>query len=208
VDEFRMPVFRGGLMTWFRGNGSGALRLLVLALLLVGNVKFAAAQVTASISGRVNDTSGASISGASVTVTNVETGAARTVQADESGNYLALSLQVGKYEVKAEKDGFKVAIQTGVNLVVGQQAVVNLALEVGQVQQSITVEAEAQVVNTTTAPITGLVSEVEVKNLPLNGRSYDALITLDTGAMPLPTVLEQETNLAWRAGLRKRTFSC
>src|SRR5579872_4300997 len=170
-------------MTWSRGNLWGPLRLLVLALLFAATGKFTAAQVTASVSGRVNDTSGAAVTGATVTVTDLETGATRTAQADDAGNYLILSLQVGRYEVKAEKDGFKTAIQTGLNLVVGQQAVVNLTLEVGQVQQAITVEAEAQVVNTTTAPITGLVSEVEVKNLPLNGRSYDALITLDTGAM-------------------------
>ena len=170
-------------MTQLKGNGWGALRMLVLALVLLATGTFTTAQVTASISGRIEDSSGASISGAAVTVTNMETGAARIAQADDAGNYLVLSLQVGRYEVKAEKDGFKVAIQTGVNLVVGQQAIVNLALEVGQVQQSVTVEAEAQVVNTTTAPITGLVSEVEVKNLPLNGRSYDALITLDTGTM-------------------------
>ncbi len=175
--------YQGGFMTDFKGFGWRAVRLLLLAIILMATGKFTAAQVLGSVSGRVDDTSGASISGAAVTVTDLETGATRTVHADDSGNYLVLSLPIGRYEIKAEKEGFKVAIQTGINLVVGQQAVVNLALEVGQVQQSVTVEAEAQVVNTTTAPITGLVSEVEVKDLPLNGRSYDALITLDTGAM-------------------------
>jgi hypothetical protein len=92
-------------------------------------------------------------------------------------------LAVGRYEVKAEKADFKGAIQTGVELVVGQHAIVNLRLEVGQVQQSVTVTSTLPVVNITTASVSGLVSEVEVKDLPLNGRSFDALITLQTGAM-------------------------
>ena len=139
------------------------------------------AQVTASVAGTVQDTSGAVIPGAAVTVKNLETGAARTVTADDRGYYRALSLPVGLYGVVAEKTGFKVQSRTGINLVVGQEAVVNFSLEVGQVQEEITITAEAPIVNTTTAATSGLVGEREVKDLPLNGRSFDNLITLNPG---------------------------
>src|SRR5256886_1855864 len=141
------------------------------------------AQVTATVSGRVEDSSGAAVPGASVTVTSVETGAGRTATTNETGTYRVLSLPVGRYEVKAELAGFKSALQTGVNLAVGEKAVVNLKLEVGAAQELVTVTGEAPLVNTTTASVSGLVGEREVKDLPLNGRSFDNLITLNPGAV-------------------------
>ena len=141
----------------------------------------ALAQVTASVIGTVRDTSGAVIPGAAVTVKSLETGAARTVTTDERGYYRALSLPVGRYELTAEKTGFKREVRTGINLVVGQEAVLDLGLEVGEVQQAVTVTAEAPIVNTTTASTSGLVGEQQVKDLPLNGRSFDNLITLNPG---------------------------
>src|SRR2546427_6615588 len=141
------------------------------------------AQVTASVFGRVEDASGAAVPGAVVTVTNLETGAVRTASSGEAGNYRVLSLPVGRYEVKAELTGFKGARQTGISLAVGEEAVVNLKLEVGAVRDEVTVNEEAPVVNTTTASVSGLVGEREVKDLPLNGRSFDNLITLNPGAV-------------------------
>ena len=155
--------------------------LLVLGLLVaVGSIS-AWAQVSASVVGTVKDVSGAVIPGATVTVRNVETGTARTVKTDDRGYYRALSLPVGQYEVAAEKTGFNRHLNTGITLVVGQEAVVNLSLEVGEVQQAVTVSAEAPIVNTTTSSTAGLVGEREVKDLPLNGRSFDNLITLNPG---------------------------
>src|SRR5881296_3559593 len=141
------------------------------------------AQVAASVSGRVEDSTGAAVPGANVTVTSAETGAARTLRSDETGSYRVLSLAVGRYEVKAEAAGFKSALQTGINLNVGEAAVVNLRLEVGAIQDEVTVTGEAPLVNTTTASVSGLVGEREVKDLPLNGRSFDNLITLNPGAV-------------------------
>src|SRR5689334_10757305 len=96
------------------------------------------AQVTASVSGRVEDSTGAAVPGATITVTSSETGAPRTLRTDEAGTYRVLSLPVGRYEVKAEQAGFKTAIQTGINLAVGEAAVVNLKLEVGAIQDEVT----------------------------------------------------------------------
>lgn len=160
-----------------------ALLGIVAGTLLMVTAGTARAQVTASISGRVEDASGAAVPDAAVTVTSAETGATRTVKTDSSGTYKVLSLPVGQYEIRAEMTGFKVAVRTGINLVVGQEAVISLRLEVGQLAESVTVTGEAPVVNTTTASVSGLVNERQVKDLPLNGRSFDNLITLNAGAI-------------------------
>jgi hypothetical protein len=159
------------------------LRLLLGVFALAASSGLGWAQVGAAISGKVNDPSGGPVRGANVTVKSQETGAIRTVITDDMGNYRVLSLPVGPQEVKAEQQGFKAVVRTGINLTVGQEAVVNLQLEVGELVQQVTVQADAPVVNTTTASISGVVDEREVKDLPLNGRSFDNLITLNPGAV-------------------------
>ena len=155
-----------------------------LAVILAGAIAGPAlAQVTATISGRVEDPSGAAIPQATVTVTSLETKAGRTVATDAGGTYRVLALPVGQYEVKAEAAGFRAALQTGIGLAVGQEVVVTLKLAVGAVQEQVTVTEAAQLVNTTTASVSGLVGERQVKDLPLNGRSFDNLIALNPGAV-------------------------
>jgi hypothetical protein len=161
----------------------------VLTLALAGR-----AQVTASISGKVEDSAGMPIRGATVTVKSEETGLARTVMTDENGNYRVLSLPVGQQEVKAEATGFQSEVRTGINLTVAQEAVVNLRLQVGEVVQQITVSGDTPVVNTTTASGSGLVDEREVKDLPLNGRSFDNLITLNPGAVNFSALKSVDTS--------------
>src|SRR4051812_4248108 len=141
------------------------------------------AQVTGAISGKVEDATGAAVGGATVTVKTIETGATRSITTDETGNFRVLSLPVGSQEVRAEKPGFRSAVRTGINLVVGQEAVVNLKLDVGQVTQEVTVSGDTALVDTTTASISGVVGERQIKELPLNGRSFDNLITLNPGAI-------------------------
>ena len=177
----------------FQENKLRLCGLLAVALVFAGGSVSAWAQVTASVVGTVQDVSGAVIPGVSVTVKDLETGVARTVTTDERGYYRALSLPVGRYEVAAEKSGFKRQVRTGINLVVGQEAVVNLSLEVGEVQQAVTVTAEAPIVNTTTASTAGLVGEREVKDLPLNGRSFDNLITLNPGTTNIATAMKDNS---------------
>ena len=164
--------------------------LLLLALAPICST----AQVTASISGKITDSSGIGASGVTVTVKNLETGTVRTVTTGESGNYRVLSLSLGKHEVRAEKTGFKAAVRTGINLEVGQEAVVNLRLEVGELIQEVTVTADAPVVNTTTAPVSGVVGEREVKDLPLNGRSFDNLIALNPGTINYSAMKSAQTS--------------
>jgi hypothetical protein len=158
-------------------------RLVVGILLLAAGMPAAWAQVSSAISGKIEDPSGAAISAATVTVKSLETGATRTMTTDESGNYKILSLPVGPQEIKVEKAGFKTAVRLGINLVVEQEAVVNFRLEVGALNQVFTVTAEAPLVNTTTSSVSGLVTESQIKDIPLNGRSFDTLITLNPSAI-------------------------
>jgi hypothetical protein len=152
-------------------------------LILLTSLAPAYAQVTATISGQVQDSSGAGVADATVTVKSLETGTARSLTTDASGNFHVVSVPLGPQEVKAEKTGFKASVRTGINLDVGQEASVNLRLEVGGITEEVTVTGEAPVVNATTSSNSGLVGERDIKELPLNGRSYDNLITLNPSAI-------------------------
>src|SRR5215831_7525842 len=142
-------------------RSGGLVSFVFGTLLLVGSVDSALAQVTATVSGRVEDATGASVGGAIVTIKSLETGTTRTATTDETGNYRAVSLAVGTQEIRAEKPGFRSAVRTGVNLAVGQEAVVNLRLDVGEVAQEVTISADTPLVDTTTASVSGLVAERE-----------------------------------------------
>ncbi len=152
-------------------------------MLLLAIAPAALGQVTAAISGKVEDVSGAGMSGVVVTVKSVETGAARSVSTDDAGDYRVLSLPVGQYEVRAGKTGFQTEVRKGINLVVGQQAVVNMRLGIGDLAQEVTVTEATPIVNTTTSSVSGMVGEREIKDLPLNGRSFDDLMTLNPGVI-------------------------
>jgi Carboxypeptidase regulatory-like domain len=139
------------------------------------------AQGDSSLWGSVSDASDAGISGATVTITNLETGTQRSLVTDDSGRFNAPALPVGRYEIAASKEGFRTDRRTSVTLVVGQREEVNLKLQVGDVHQTVEVPATPTYVQITTEDTSGLVGERQVKDLPLNGRSYDQLLTLNPG---------------------------
>lgn len=157
------------------------LNLFALLLTVLVVTSSAHAQVTASITGIVTDSSEAPISAATVTAKNLETGASRTATTDDAGRYLILSLAVGQYELRAAKAGFREAARTGVNLAVGQEARVDLSLQVGTLETQVSVTSDAPLVVATSSDISGLVGEKQIKDLPLNGRSYDLLLPLNPG---------------------------
>jgi hypothetical protein len=135
--------------------------------------------VGGTISGTVTDSSGAAIANASVLVHNDETGNERRLQTGPDGRYNAPSIPVGSYTVTVKAAGFADQSRTGIPLSVGQSQNVNLALALTGVAQSVTVKDEPLVVNTSTQQTAGLIDARQVKELPLNGRSYDQLITLN-----------------------------
>src|SRR5213593_950388 len=137
----------------------------------------------ATILGVVKDTSGALIPGVSISVNHTETGQTRTAISSEVGDYNVPLLPVGAYELTTTMPGFKQEIRRGINLVVGQQAVINLTLEPGAPAEIVTVNEEAPLVNTTLSSTSGLISEQQVKELPLNGRSFDQLLALNVGVV-------------------------
>jgi len=141
------------------------------------------AQVSAGLSGTVTDPSGAVLSGAVVTAKNVDTGALRKTVTGFEGRYQFFSLPVGQYEVRSAKPGFTEEVRTGIQLVVGESATVDLQLPVGESSQQVTVRGDAPLVGVTTSDRAGLVGERQIKNLPLNGRSYDELLTLNPGVV-------------------------
>ena len=181
-----------GLRIEFEGNLAGSrpaantstYRFSLLALLFVClGVCSSAAQVSASLSGVITDQSGTAVSAASVTAKNLDTGVSRTVPTDQGGRYRFFALPVGPYEVRVTKEGFAEGIRSGIRLVVGQDAGVDLGLRVGPVSEQVKVTEDAPVVNLTTQDISGLIGEREVRELPLNGRSYDLLLTLNPGVV-------------------------
>ena len=141
------------------------------------------AQVSAAISGRVTDQSGAAVSAATVTAKDTDMGTSRQTVTDGAGRYELPALPPGRYEVEAAKDGFAGAVRSGILLVVGQDAAADLSLKVGGVSDIVRVVADAPIVNATTEDISGLVGEHQVKQLPLNGRSYDLLLTINPGVV-------------------------
>src|SRR5213596_3100667 len=153
----------------------------IVALIALGTCLSLAQTSTATILGTVRDTSGALVTGVSITVKHTESGLTRSVVSGERGGYNVPLLPVGPYEVSAMIPGFKQQVRSGINLVVGQQAVVDLTLEVGANAEQVTVSEEAPLVNTTTSSTSGVITEQQVKELPLNGRSFDQLITLNVG---------------------------
>src|SRR5215831_19734012 len=144
----------------------------------------AQAQVnTGTISGTVKDRSGAVLPGASVTVTSIETGIARSAVTGERGEYRVPALAIGNYEVQAALPGFQTAVRKGITLSVGQEAVIDMSLNVGSVAERVTVEEQAPLLETTTATVSGLVDPGQMREIPLNARSFIELVPLQTGAV-------------------------
>jgi len=152
--------------------------------LLLGAATAALAQLpTATLLGVVKDSSGAVVAGATLTARNQETGQTRTTVSAANGDYRLQALPVGIYEVRAEQSGFRAEVRGGLTLTVGQEAVLNFSLELGAVEQTVSVTADAPLVNTTSGSLGGLVDERKVADLPLNGRNYINLTLMQTGVM-------------------------
>jgi len=147
---------------------------LVAAVMLLGTPLTAAAQsqaINGSIEGTVRDTSGAALPGVTVTITNTETGAQRSVITGGEGEYRAPLLPLGKYDVVAELSGFKKFEQKGITLQAGQVALINIGLSVGDVSETITVTGESPVAQPGRIDLGRTIGEAEVKNLPLVSRN-------------------------------------
>lgn len=154
--------------------------LLVASFVVVCSVSVCFA-ASSTLTGTVTDTSGSVIGAAAVTARNVDTNVSTSTMTDESGLYVIPTLTPGTYEVEVKKDGFKSTLRPGVVLHTDSATQVNFSLQVGALSQTVTVEAGAPLVELASATIGGTVNETSVVELPLNGRSWTDLATLQPG---------------------------
>jgi hypothetical protein len=166
------------------------LRTLSFAILaaVAAFVPAAHAQVVGgAISGTVFDPENAVVDQATVVIRNGETGNERHLVTDSSGTFAAPSIPVGTYSVSVEHDGFATQRQTGIVVAVGQAVQLRFVLALGNVEQTVSVVDVPPGVDTSTQPTQGLVNEKQVKDLPLNGRSFDQLLMLNPAAVNYTT---------------------
>src|SRR5262245_37064955 len=152
---------------------SGTFVLLVLlALPASGQIS------TAQLSGKVTDTSNAVLPGATVTLTQTDTGAVRSVVSDADGSYTVSNLSPGPYRLEIALQGFRTYVQTGIVLQVAATPTINVSLALGDVQETITVQAEAPLVDVKSAGVSEVVESERIVELPLQGRDVTALLVL------------------------------
>lgn len=170
--------------TWRRNRFVELITTIVLFSMTPGLLN--AQTTTATISGTITDPSGAVIAAAKVEVRNVETGIVRPAGADSQGRYRVPELIIGTYEVQAMQAGFQTVVRKGIGLTVGSETVVDLSLPVGQAGQTVTVEAQASQVETSSAAVSSLVEATQMRELPLNGRNFEQLLSLAPGVQSIP----------------------
>ncbi len=158
-------------------------RSLLLALVCVVFGALSYGQ-TGQIAGRLEDSAGAVVNGATVKVRNVETGAERTAETNVEGLYIVPLLRPGQYEILISKTGFKTTTQIGVNLAVDQRIEIDFTLELGTVSELIEVTAQTPRLNTTEASLGQVIDNKRIVGMPLDGRYYGDLVLLSAGAVP------------------------
>ncbi|MCX7640286.1 MAG: TonB-dependent receptor [Pyrinomonadaceae bacterium] len=153
---------------------------LMLTLFLVGLGTSFSQTTTASLSGVVTDEKEAVIPGATVTVRNVQTGFTRTLVTDSEGRYSFVNLPIGQYELTVEAQNFSKYVQSGIVLLVNQNAVVNVALKPGPIQETITVTENASLLNTSTPEVSTRFDERRLSELPIapNRSVYNVLLSV------------------------------
>src|ERR1700722_1597942 len=156
--------------------------LLVLFLFLVSAAGTPAQTSSAQLSGAVVDSTGARLPDVRVVILNSNTRVSRETTTNDAGEYTFASLLPGGYDVSASKNGFTTAREVGITLNVGDVRSVDVTLAVGQASQTVTITADAQLVNTNNSEVAQVIDEKQVLDIPLNGRSFEQLVTLGEGA--------------------------
>ena len=183
-----------GRDSWFRSHFSFSLTyavrgakfaLLVLFLAVAATSLFA--KVTGSISGTVQDPQGAVVPGVNVQLRNVQTGVIQTIETDSAGFYSFSAVEVGTYEIDFQKNGFAEFKETNLIINVDTSRQVDADLRIGNHEESVTVKSSAVRVDTETSQIGEVIGQKEMTDLPLNGRAYTDLLTLQPGVVPIST---------------------
>jgi hypothetical protein len=154
---------------------------LLVCLVFVSPLR---ADVTATILGNATDKSAAAIPQVKVTATNIETGFQQSAITDSRGEYRLLAMPVGRYKLEAELSGFQKFVEDNIVLTVDEQHRIDLNMEVGSLQQSVEVKANTVQVETSSTQLGQVIDDKQMLNLPLNGRSYIDLLTIQAGVSP------------------------
>lgn len=173
-------------LRFFRRGGFPAALFLIAGISALVSAPLFSQGSAGRISGTITDSTGGTVAGATVTVTDTQRGVTRTLTTDEAGAYLAPSLTPGTYTVKAESKGFKAVERQNVTIEVAQDIRVDLVLQPGEQAQVITVTESLPLVETTNASLGGTITNQTINELPLNGRNYQNLLTLRPGVQIYP----------------------
>ena len=178
--------------------------LIIFGLLFITSAAWA--QGTAQLNGRVTDESGAVLPGVTVTATQTDTAFTRTTSTDETGNWLMPNLPIGPYRLEVSLQGFRTYEQTGIVLQVGATPTLNTTLAVGNLEETVSVEAAAPLVDVRSAGISEVVEQERIVELPLQGRQVTDLITLAGAAVNTGRVTQlgiaQSVAISVAGGLR------
>ncbi len=159
--------------------------VICLAILFIGLASGLDAQTTtATLSGTVRDASGAVVPGAKITLTNSATGLSRAIDANDQGYYTLTNIEPGTYELRAEHQGFKAAVQKGAVLTVGGSTILDMTLQVGAASEVVTVNASEPLIETASANLSRVVEQQTIESLPILGRNFVDFALLSTGVAP------------------------
>ena len=163
---------------------------LLMLLTLTSGSRIMAQEYFGSIVGNITDPSGAGVPDTTITATNVNTGITRTVKSDAGGSYRIGDLIPGSYTVKAEKAGFQTSDVAALQLTVASSLNINITLKLGEVTQTVEVQAVAPLLDTNSATVGTTVSNASVLEIPLNGRAYTDLLALIPGSVANGTIYQ------------------
>jgi hypothetical protein len=152
---------------------------------LSGSASLQAQVVGATLTGTAADANGAVVPNAAISIKNTSTGVAQELVTNSAGFYTAPNLLPGNYQITVTAPGFKTEVRSGVTLTVGEQQVLNFSLNVGQVNQTVSVTAAIPTVQLSSSELSSEVPETTVRELPLNGRDWTMLATLQPGVVSM-----------------------
>ena len=168
-------------------NAAGVIRALGLSLAMTFFCLSVFSQTNLGrIAGSITDQSGGAMAGAMVTITDVERGVSRTLVTDASGQYSAPNLTPGTYTVHVQATGFKTVDRQNIPLLTGGDVAVDLTLQPGEQTQTVTVTEELPIVNTTSSAVNSVIENLDIAELPINGRNYVGLSDLRPGIQTNP----------------------
>ena len=185
------PAYAGSIAATL---GSRSLKFLAVLLVFLGIAVTRGAAQEGTIVGTVTDPSGAAVPNASITLTNTDTGQQKTINTNGEGQYVAADIRIGRYVVRAQAAGFKVGEKKDVVLQVGDRSRIDFRLEVGNAQETITVEANPVAVQTDSGEVSGVITGQQISQLSTNGRSIFTLEPLQPGASSVQSDFQVPTS--------------